>query len=78
MGSPGTTADLAVIAGLQKTLRAGEWSVTAAVRADGRIVAVYPSLKDRTFGVAVDIGSTTIAAHLTDLLSGEVVASSAS
>ena len=71
-----TTADLAVIAGLQKTLRAGEWSVTAAVRADGRIVAVYPGLKERAFGVAVDIGSTTIAAHLTDLLSGEVVASS--
>jgi len=75
-GRGGTTADLAVIAGLQKTLRAGAWSVTAAVRADGRIVAVYPGLKERTFGVAVDIGSTTIAAHLTDLLTGEVVASS--
>ncbi|MCZ8102199.1 MAG: ASKHA domain-containing protein [Burkholderiales bacterium] len=72
----GPTCDLAVIAGLQKTLRAGEWSVTAAVRADGRIVAVYPGLKEHAYGVAVDIGSTTIAAHLTDLLSGEVVASS--
>jgi uncharacterized 2Fe-2S/4Fe-4S cluster protein (DUF4445 family) len=31
---------------------------------------------ERAFGVAVDVGSTTIAAHLCDLVSGEVVASS--
>ncbi len=29
----------------------------------------------RAYGLAVDVGSTTIAAHLCDLLSGEVVAS---
>ncbi len=71
-----TSADLAVVSGLQATLRAGEWSVTAAVRHDGRIAAVWPGLKEKAYGVAVDVGSTTIAAHLTDLLTGEVVASS--
>ncbi|MBV8439023.1 MAG: DUF4445 domain-containing protein, partial [Hyphomicrobiales bacterium] len=68
-------ADLAVLAGLQKTLRAGGWKVTVAVRKDHDIVAVMPGFVERAFGVAVDVGSTTIAAHLCDLMSGEVVAS---
>ena len=68
-------ASLTVLRGLQKTLRKGEWKVTAAVRKDAEIVAIYPGFEDRGFGVAVDIGSTTIAAHLCDLASGEVVAS---
>ena len=41
----------------------------------GEIVAIWPGLKDRVYGLAVDIGSTTIAAHLTDLRNGQVVAS---
>ncbi|GGH29245.1 drug:proton antiporter [Alsobacter metallidurans] len=70
-----TRADLALLAGLQKTLRAGEWKVTAAVRRSGDIVAVWPGFREAAHGLAVDIGSTTIAAHLTDLITGEVVAS---
>jgi uncharacterized 2Fe-2S/4Fe-4S cluster protein (DUF4445 family) len=69
------TVDLGVLQGLQRTLRQGQWKVTAAVH-DGRaIVALWPGLAERVFGIAVDIGSTTIAAHLTDLGSGEVLAS---
>ncbi len=70
-----TQADLAVLRGLQKTLRAGEWKATVALRHGRDIVAVYPGFRDRTLGVAFDIGSTTIAAHLCDLASGEVLAS---
>ncbi len=69
-----TTADLATLAGLQKALRAGAWKVTVAVRKGHDIVAVMPGFAERAFGVAIDVGSTTIAAHLTDLVSGEVVA----
>ena len=65
-------ADLAVLHGLQKTLRAGDWKVTVAVRKGREIVAVLPGFRDRAFGVAFDIGSTTIAAHLCDLATGEV------
>ena len=70
-----TRAGLPVLAGLQKTLRAGEWKVTVAVRKGAEIVAIYPGFIDRAYGVAFDIGSTTIAAHLCDLDSGEVLAS---
>jgi uncharacterized 2Fe-2S/4Fe-4S cluster protein (DUF4445 family) len=68
-------AGLAVLGGLQKTLRAGAWKVTVAVRRGQEIVAVYPGFADRAYGVAFDIGSTTIAAHLCNLESGEVIAS---
>lgn len=39
------------------------------------IVAAWPGFVDRVAGVAVDIGSTTVAGHLCDLSSGEVLAS---
>ena len=69
-----THADLATLAGLQKALRAGQWKVTVALRKGRDIVAIMPGFAERAFGVAIDVGSTTIAAHLTDLMSGEVVA----
>lgn len=69
-------AGVEVLRTLQKVLRAGEWKVTVAVRAGGDIIAVFPGFRDTMHGLAVDIGSTTIAAHLCDLVTGDVVASS--
>jgi uncharacterized 2Fe-2S/4Fe-4S cluster protein (DUF4445 family) len=69
-----TTADLAVLMSLQKPLRAGQWKATVALRKGRDIVAIFPGFAERAFGVAIDVGSTTIAAHLTDLASGKVVA----
>ncbi len=60
---------------LQPALRAGQWQVTVAVHDTSRIIAVWPGFHETAFGLAVDVGSTTIAAHLCDLVSGEVVAS---
>ena len=60
-------AELPVLRGLQKTLRAGDFAVTACLRHGRDIVAVYPGFKERVFGLAFDIGSTTVAAHLCDL-----------
>src|SRR6185369_17713082 len=39
-----------------------------------QIIAVWPGFRERVYGIAIDVGSTTIAAHLCDLSSGEVVA----
>ena len=74
--------DLPVLARLQQALRKGEWQVTVALHrvADAdvpRIMQVWPGLYEGSvWGVAVDLGSTTIAGHLCDLRSGAVVASS--
>ena len=67
--------DLSVLQALQPVLRAGNWAVTVAVHAAKQIIGVWPGLHERVYGLAVDIGSTTIAAHLCDLVSGEVAAS---
>jgi len=69
------SADISVILTLQKVLRAGKWQVTCALH-QGRIMQVWPGYYDGTiYGLAVDLGSTTIAAHLCDLQTGEVLAS---
>ena len=69
------SCDLRQIQNLQKALRDGEWKVTVAVHGGSQIVAVWPGFKDQAYGLAIDVGSTTIAAHLCDLSSGEVVES---
>ena len=66
---------------VQQILRKGEWAVTAAIHRDMDssrpfIIALYPGLKNEAYGIACDIGSTTIAMHLVSLLSGRVIASS--
>ncbi|MGR3434101.1 MAG: ASKHA domain-containing protein [Shimia sp.] len=75
-------ADLHILQDLQTTLRKGAWKVTCAVHLGDRenpprIMHIWPGYYDGTvYGLAVDLGSTTIAAHLCDLATGEVVASS--
>ncbi len=68
--------DLTVVEDLQTILRLGEWKVTVAVFDGHEVIAIWPGFKDRVMGLAVDVGSTTIAAHLCDLASGNVLASS--
>jgi uncharacterized 2Fe-2S/4Fe-4S cluster protein (DUF4445 family) len=72
----GLTCELNVIQTLQSALAKGKRQITVAVRNGKRIVAVWPGFKDRLLGIAMDVGSTTVAAHLCDLTSGEVLASS--
>lgn len=71
----GLFADIRVIQELQGALRQGDWKVTVAVHNDNKIIAVWPGFRDKVYGMAVDVGSTTIAAHLCDLQTGEVLAS---
>ncbi len=75
-------ADLHILQKMQPILRKGGWKVTVAVHLGDhenkpRIMHIWPGFYEGTiYGVAVDLGSTTIAAHLCDLQTGEVVASS--
>ncbi len=67
--------DLRLMQQLQSALREGAWKVTVAVHEGERLIAVWPGYHDRLFGAAIDVGSTTIAAHLCNLSTGEVMAS---
>ncbi|MEX1171608.1 MAG: ASKHA domain-containing protein, partial [Chloroflexota bacterium] len=68
-------ADLAVVRALQPALAAGDYRVTVAVHGGRDVIAVWPGFHDRAFGVAIDIGSTTIAGHLANLTDGTILAS---
>ncbi len=71
----GLQCDVRMLQHLQAALRQGDWKVTVAVHDGNQLIAVWPGFHDKAYGMAVDVGSTTIAAHLCDLSSGEVVAS---
>ena len=75
------TADLYILQIMQPLLRKGDWKVTVALHLGDaenppRIMNIWPGYYDGSvYGLAVDLGSTTIAAHLCDLQTGDVLAS---
>ncbi|MCC5991239.1 MAG: DUF4445 domain-containing protein [Rhodobacteraceae bacterium] len=79
---PAISAPLPVLRKLQPALRKGGWQVTVALHKDHqdgphRLLDIWPGLYEGgLYGLAIDLGSTTIAAHLCDLRDGKVVASS--
>ena len=68
-------ADLEVVRALQPALEAGKYRVTVAVHEGRQVIGVWPGLHDKAYGVAIDVGSTTIAGHLADLADGSILAS---
>ncbi len=78
----GLKADLTIMRRLQPVLRKGDWKVTVAVYqshdgATPRILDLWPGFYEGSiYGLAIDLGSTTIAAHLCDLRDGSILASS--
>ena len=76
------SATPAILRKLQPVLRKGKWQVTVAVyqghnEEQARLLDIWPGLHEGgIFGLAIDLGSTTIAAHLCDLSDGRVIASS--
>ncbi|MBL4628481.1 MAG: DUF4445 domain-containing protein [Roseicyclus sp.] len=76
------TARLPVLKTLQPALRKGNWQISVAVHTPAgedvsQILGVWPGFHEAgLYGLAIDLGSTTIAAHLCDLSDGRVLASS--
>jgi uncharacterized 2Fe-2S/4Fe-4S cluster protein (DUF4445 family) len=69
--------DFGVLNSLPPILRESGGKVTATVWMDRRVVRVQPGLIERSYGVAVDIGTTTVAAYLCDLSTGDTLATAA-
>lgn len=67
--------DLDVIRALNAALEKDRGRVTVAVHEGGTIIGIWPGLHEKAYGVAIDVGSTTIAGHLADLADGAVLAS---
>ncbi len=71
------TIDYAVLLRLQNAVRSGNWKVTVSVWKDREIIDIEPGRDARSYGLAVDIGTTTVAGYLCDLATGEVLATDA-
>jgi uncharacterized 2Fe-2S/4Fe-4S cluster protein (DUF4445 family) len=58
---------------LPDILRKSQWNVTATLLDKREIIAVEEGNVEKAYGIAIDLGTTTIAAYLCDLTTGEVL-----
>lgn len=68
--------DYRVLLGMPDTLRHAAWKVSVSVWTGGptpEIVRIAPGTVQRSIGLAVDVGTTSVAAYLCDLATGEVI-----
>lgn len=78
------TASLSTLQRIGHSLREGNWEVTAVVEYDprsegrpARLIGLWPGTTEATaplWGIAIDIGTTTVSLWLVDLISGQVKA----
>ncbi len=66
--------DPVLLPSVQGIVRAGDWKVTATVWQEREVLRLQPGYAEEAYGLAVDIGTTTIAMHLCDLRTGAVLA----
>ncbi len=71
---PQMDCELSQLRLLQPALEKADRQVTVAVYQFEKIIGVWPGEKKEIYGMAIDLGSTTIAAQLCNLVTGEVVA----
>ncbi len=71
------TIDPLVLREVPRALRDGRWAVTVTLWGGREVVRVAPGYEEGLYGLAVDVGSTTVAMHLCDLRTGAVLATEA-
>lgn len=67
------TMDYQVLKKLPKILRGARFTVTVLVLNEAEIIAVLPGTEPPVYGMAIDVGTTTIAAGLCDLKTGDLL-----
>ncbi len=67
------TIDYEVLLDLQNTVREGDWKVTVSVWQGKEVIKIEPGFVEKAYGLAVDVGTSTVAGYLCDLTDGSVV-----
>jgi uncharacterized 2Fe-2S/4Fe-4S cluster protein (DUF4445 family) len=67
------TMDIHALRQLPTALRDGNWSVTVSVWNDREIIRVRPGRHDDYYGIAIDVGTTTVAGYFCNLRTMQVV-----
>ena len=65
--------DYPVLLKLSRVLRQGDGKVTAVVWMEKEILDIRPGRVDDLYGLAIDVGTTTVAGYLCNLRTGEVI-----
>ena len=65
--------DISLIPKLQETLLENDYKVTATILNDEIIKIQGHNHENQNYGIAMDIGTTTVAAYLINLLNGEII-----
>lgn len=68
------TIDPLLLRDLQKTLRTGKWALTLTLWQEREVIRIEPGYVESLYGLAVDVGTTTVAGYLCDLRTGRVLA----
>jgi len=71
---PEIQIDYPALLKLSHVLRQGHWKATVATWMNKEILDVKPDRADNPYGIAIDVGTTTIAAYLCNLKTGELIA----
>jgi len=71
---PKIRIDYPALLKLSRALRQGEWKVTVATWMGQEILDVKPGREDNLYGIAIDVGTTTVAGYLCNLTTGQLVA----
>ena len=72
-GLQNLTCDIFTLRTLPDALREGKWAVTVSVWNDKEIIRIRPGKKEKAYGLAIDVGTTTVAAYFCDLTTMEVI-----
>lgn len=67
------SVDFSVLVNLQDIVRKGDWNVTVSVWKGKEIIKIEPGFIETCYGIAVDVGTTTVVGYLCDLNTGKVV-----
>ena len=72
-GLENLSMDYFVLRELPNVIRDGNWEVTATVLHDREIIDIKPGFAEKWYGIGIDVGTTTVAAYLCDMSTGEML-----
>ncbi|MGD9209487.1 MAG: ASKHA domain-containing protein, partial [Desulfobacteraceae bacterium] len=72
-GLKNLTIDLFTLRTLPTILRDSDWKVTVSVWNEKEVIRIRPGKCDTAYGLAIDVGTTTVAAYFCNLVTMEVI-----
>lgn len=72
-GLTNLTIEYSALTKLSEIIRSNNWKITVSLRRQKEVIHITPGLDGKALGLAIDIGTTSLAIYLCDLDSGHVL-----